>query len=137
MGDRLRIHQLQVQCRLGVTEAERVSPQPVWIDLELSIDAAKAAARDDVDYAVDYAALVEAVKSLVEHTSYRLMETLGEDVAGLILKTCGVAEVRVQVIKRALPGIESAAIDLTRTAAARKPNDMSRRTATFPISGRR
>ena len=46
-----------MDCRLGVYEWERRSPQTVWLDVELAIDAARAAARDDVRKAVDYAAL--------------------------------------------------------------------------------
>jgi FolB domain-containing protein len=51
--DTLELHELAVDCRLGIHEWEQRSPQTVWVDLELPIDAARAAARDDSGPAVD------------------------------------------------------------------------------------
>ena len=113
-SDYLAIHGLIVQCRLGVLEVEQANPQEVRIDLELAIDAKRAAARDDVNDAVDYARLVTAVKQLVEGNAYRLMETMAEDIASLILQEFPTPEVEVKVAKQALPGIDSAAVEITR-----------------------
>ena len=131
MSDILHIHDLAVQCRLGVLEWERHAPQPVWIDLELAIDAARAAQRDDVREAVDYVALVRAVKELAEGRAYRLMETLAEAVASLMLKEFRVPSVRVRVKKRALPEIESAVVDIVRSAVG-----SPRRIARSPTAAR-
>ena len=114
MADKLSLHGLAVECKLGVLEEERAKAQTVWIDLELEIDASKAAERDDVREAVDYAALVASVKQLVEGKSYRLMETLAEDVAALILRQFSTPEVEVKVKKRALPSIDFAAVGIKR-----------------------
>lgn len=119
MADRLIIAELEVACRLGVLERERESPQPVWIDLELAIDAARAARSDDVAKAVDYAALVESVKDVAQGRAYRLMETLAEAVAARVLEGYDTPRVRVQVRKRALAGIGYAAVEIRR--AARRP----------------
>ena len=115
MADRLFIHDLTASCHIGVSDWEQAKAQDVWIDLELEIDAAKAAAHDDVKDAVDYGALVTAVKSLVQGTSCHLVETLAEEVASLILSQFAAPQVRVRVKKRALPGIESAAVEVLRT----------------------
>ena len=114
MADKLSIHGLAVECQVGVLEEERAKAQTIWMDLELAIDAAKAAARDDVREAIDYAALVASVKQLVEGKSYRLMETLAEDIAALILRQFPTPEVEVRVKKRALPGIDFAAVEIKR-----------------------
>jgi len=114
MADKLGIHGLSVECRLGVLEEERAKAQTIWIDLTLEIDAAKVAARDDIESSVDYAALVASVKQHVEETAYRLMETLAEDVAALVLREFAPPAVGVTVTKRALPGIESATVAITR-----------------------
>ena len=119
MADKLVIHGLAVECKLGVLDEERASAQTIWIDLELKIDAAKAAERDDVASSVDYAALVASVKQRVEGTAYRLMETLAEDVAALILRQFPTPEVEVKVKKRALPGIESAGVEIIRRTMVR------------------
>lgn len=117
MPDRLIINELVATCRIGVLEEEQAKPQTVWIDLELAIDAAKAAAHDDVTDAVDYARVVASVKRLVEEKSYRLLETMAEEVAALILKEFSIPHVMVRVKKRALAGIDYAAVEITRRAA--------------------
>ena len=114
MADKLSIRGLAVECRLGVLDEERAKAQTIWIDLELEIDASKAAERDDVESSVDYAALMASVKQHVESASYRLMETLAEDIAALVLKRFPTPEVEVKVKKRALPGIDYAAVEITR-----------------------
>ena len=126
MADKLGIHGLAVECRLGVLEEERAAAQTIWIDLTLEIDAARAAVRDDVESAVDYAALVATVKQHVEGTAYRLMETLAEDVAVLVLREFATPSVGVTVTKRALPGIDSATVAITRQRGR------SRRSGAFP-----
>ena len=131
MVDALTIHGLTAMCRLGVLDAEQANPQEIRIDVALAIDAKRAASRDDVDDAVDYARLVTAVKQFVERTPYRLMETMAEEIAALILKEFRTPEVTVKVTKRALPEIESAAVELTRHAGT------SRKSGGFPRGARR
>ncbi len=114
MADTLRINSLVAECRIGVSEWEQANPQKVWLDLELEIDAAKAAAHDDVKDAIDYGELVTSVKSLVQDRSYRLLETMAEDVASLVLKQFRTPSVLVRAKKRALPGIESAEVEVVR-----------------------
>ena len=118
MTDRLIIQDLVASCRLGVHEWEQRTPQQVWIDLELSIDARAAAAQDDVAQAVDYGRLVTLVKQHAEHHAVHLLETLAESVAALVLATFPVPEVRVRVKKRALPSIDYAAVDIVRASRA-------------------
>ncbi len=116
MPDRLLLHDIVAACRVGVYEWEQEKPQPIWIDLELAIDARQAATRDDVKDAVDYGALVTAVKTQVEGRVYRLLETMAEDVAAVILKEFRVPEALVRVKKRALPGVDYAAVEVRRRA---------------------
>ena len=106
-------------CRLGVYEWEQAKPQTVWVDLELAIDASKAATRDDVRDAVDYSALVGAVTRRAQRRSYRLLETVAEDVAALILQQFRTPQVLVRVTKKALPGIGSAAVEIVRRYTGR------------------
>ena len=114
MADKLIINGLAAPCRIGVTEEERTNPQAVWLDLELEIDAAKAAMRDDVSAAADYAELVEDVTRFIESRPFHLLETIAEEVASRILKRFDTPEVVVRVTKRALPGIESATVEVVR-----------------------
>ena len=130
MPDRLLISDLAAECRLGVYEWERAKPQPIWIDLELVIDAAAAARRDDVRDAVDYAQLVTLVTTHVKQRTYVLLETVADRLAALILREFPVPKVVVRVKKRALPGVDYAAVEVERTRrVARVAGRRSRRAA--------
>ena len=85
MPDRLILQDLAVECRLGIHEWERKTPQRIWIDMELAINAARAAGSDEIADALDYAALAGSVKRCAEARSYRLMETLAEALASHLL----------------------------------------------------
>ncbi len=127
MADRLILHDITTECRLGVFDWERDKPQRIWVDVELEIDASKAAARDDVRDAVDYARLVSLVQRTAQAQPYRLLETLAERMAQAILKACRAPAVRLQIKKRALEGIDYAAVEIERRAR-RVPRDVRPRT---------
>ena len=114
MADTLVLSDIAVSCRLGVYEWEQKHPQEILVDAELEIDAAAAAATDDVGSAVDYAALVKAVIAEAERQPCRLMETLAERIAARVLEVSGVARVRVRVKKKAIPTIGYAAVEIER-----------------------
>ena len=114
MADRLILRDVVVSCRIGVSIAEQAAPQDLWIDLDLEIDAARSAVRDDVREAIDYAALVSAVQLSARDKAYHLLETLAEDLAALVLQQFPTEEVVVRVKKRALAGIDYAAVEITR-----------------------
>jgi len=130
MPDRLTIHDLAVECRIGVPEWERAKPQPIWIDIEAVIDAAKAARRDDVREAVDYARLATQAAVLAKSKSYRLLETLADELAGMIVREFRVPKVVVRVKKRALPGIDYAAVEVERDAVLANTRRRSGRSPT-------
>ena len=127
MPDTLCLHDLQIRCRLGVYEWERRTRQTVQVDLELPIDAARAAANDDVRDAVDYAALVDRIRAVAAGRPFNLLETLAEAVASAALEVCGSARVRVRVKKRALAGLGYAAVDIERGRDVARPRRAARR----------
>lgn len=114
MPDTLTLHEITIECHLGVEEWERAIPQPVWIDLELSIDAARAAKRDDMRHAVDYARVISMVSEVVRQGSFKLMETLAEQIAARLLAEFGMPNIVVRVRKKALPGLAYAEVEIER-----------------------
>lgn len=114
MKDKLVIHDVVAEGRIGAFDWEQAKPQPIWIDLELEVDVPQAAARDDVHATIDYGRLVTAVKQQVQRKPYHLLETLAEELAAVVLKDFLTPEVMVRVKKRALPGIDYAAVEITR-----------------------
>lgn len=122
--DRLILQDITAESRLGVFEWEQQTPQIISVDLELTIDARQAARQDEVRDAIDYAQLVTAVKELAQARPYRLLETLAEAIASMVVREFRTPSVRIRVKKRSLPGIGYAAVELERTARrARRATD--------------
>ena len=119
MPDTLTLHEITIECHLGVEEWERAIPQPVWIDLELAIDAAKAAQRDDMRHAVDYARVVTTVAEVAQRGSFNLLETLAERIAERLLADFTIPRLAVRVRKKALPGLGYAEVAIERSASRR------------------
>ena len=113
--DRIRVHDLRARCILGVNDVERVEKQDVVVSLTLHVDARRAAVSDDFADAVDYRAIKKRVLSLVEGSSFHLLEALAEACANACLEVQGVARVDVVVEKPgALRFARSVGVELTR-----------------------
>jgi len=104
--DRITLRGMRFAGRHGVGAAERSEPQPFEVDLIVRLDLARAAATDDLADTIDYAALFELTRSVVEERSFHLIEALAGAIADAVLAGHPVAdvEVRVRKPKAPLPG---------------------------------
>jgi D-erythro-7,8-dihydroneopterin triphosphate epimerase len=99
MTDIVRIRELAVRCKVGVTAAERNKPQTLLITLALHADLAKACRSDHFRDTVDYKALKLSILGELETKSFRLIERVAQRVADLALRDPRVLGVEVQVQK--------------------------------------
>lgn len=99
MTDCILITDLRVRCIIGINEDERREKQDVLISLALFADLSKAGKSDRLEDTVDYSAVKKEILSMVEGSSYYLIEALAEAIADLCLKHSGVFQVRVRVEK--------------------------------------
>ncbi len=97
--DIVRIRELAVRCKVGVTAAERNKPQTLLITLALHADLAKACRSDHFRDTVDYKALKLSILGELETKSFRLIERVAQRVADLALRDPRVLGVEVQVQK--------------------------------------
>lgn len=112
--DTVFIQGLEVQACVGVPDEERAHPQRVLMDLKLELDLKEAGKQDWVEATVDYAAVAEGVKRLVEGRSFRLVEAIAESVAELLISRFNVARVSVKVRKFSVSGTKSVGVQLVR-----------------------
>lgn len=103
MSDRIVLHDMVFQGRHGVFEHEQLEPQPFHVDVELFLDLQPAGLEDELAKTVDYGAVFETCRSIVESTSFRLIEAIAEAIAHELLADFPVAEVTVRVRKPNLP----------------------------------
>jgi dihydroneopterin aldolase len=103
VSDRIVLHDMVFQGRHGVFEQEQLEPQPFHVDVELCLDLQAAGIEDDLAKTVDYGVVLETCRSIVESTSFRLIEAIAEAIAHELLADFPVAEVTVRVRKPNLP----------------------------------
>ncbi|MEZ5417391.1 MAG: dihydroneopterin aldolase [Vicinamibacterales bacterium] len=93
---------LRVECIVGIHPHERVTAQPVHLDIEIDYDFAPAAASDAIADAIDYDAVARGVTGLLQASKFQLIETMAERAAALVLTQAPAASaVRVEVRKPA------------------------------------
>lgn len=86
MADRIRIEGIEFHGFHGVPAAEREIGHRYRVDVELELDLRPAGLADDVEQTVDYTAAVRVVLETGTGPSVRLVETLAERMAGLLLE---------------------------------------------------
>ena len=97
--DKIFLTELKVDTIIGIWEWERKIRQTVIIDLEMSADIAKAAATDSVEDTLNYKSVAKRIQAFVGDSSFQLVETLAERIAGIIREEFGVQWVKVRVNK--------------------------------------
>jgi dihydroneopterin aldolase len=85
--------------RHGYYDHEQLVPQPFEVDVELDLDLQPAGLDDDLEKSVDYGKVYEAVRQIVESTSFRLLEALAEAISHELLADLDVTDVTVRVRK--------------------------------------
>lgn len=98
--DILYLHDLKVDCIIGIWDWERQTRQTIVLDLDMEVDIRQAAAHDDIQYAVNYKAVAKRVAGFVSDSQFALVETLAEQVATLILTEFPIPWLRLRINKR-------------------------------------
>lgn len=118
MSDRIVLQRMRFTGRHGLTETERAEPQPFEVDVELTTNLQPAGVDDDLARSVDYGAVFEICRELVEATNFKLLEAIAEGIAHEVLRGFPVSEVTVRVrkMKPPIPGrLDWAGVEIRRT----------------------
>ena len=99
-SDRVFLRELAVECIIGFLDWERQVKQTVYLDIEAPIDCRKAALNDDVAQTLDYKRLAKVVIAFVGASEFKLVETLADRTAQLILKEFDLPWVKLTLNKR-------------------------------------
>jgi len=103
------IRELRADTVIGVYDWERGIRQTVVLDLEMAGDNRAAADSDQIDKALDYAAVSQRLVSFMENSEFRLIETLAERLADIVLDEFQVPWLRLRLAK---PGAVADARDV-------------------------
>lgn len=116
--DRLLIENLIVATRIGVYDWEQEIRQSLVLDLVLQLPSGMvtaAAQHDQLNQALDYAALSGRIHQFAETSSFRLIETFAEKLAALLLKEFPLSKITLTVRKPAALATAQVALVIERS----------------------
>jgi len=114
MTDAIHIEALELSAHIGVPEEERARAQRLTATLVLEPKRGFGDLGDEIANTVDYFAVCEAVRKLAAARPRRLIETLAEEIAQLVLTQFRVSAVEVEIRKYILPDTRYVAVRLRR-----------------------
>jgi 7,8-dihydroneopterin aldolase/epimerase/oxygenase len=115
--NKILIEDLSVLFHVGVPDEERSRPQRLLICLELERDFSRAVASDDLAHTLDYHALIQRIGRLGNGRSWKLIETLAWEIAGIAVNEFGASNALVTLKKFILPETRYVAVQVRRQSA--------------------
>ncbi|HJS37237.1 MAG TPA: dihydroneopterin aldolase [Burkholderiales bacterium] len=97
--DAILLRDLRVETLIGIHKRERHVAQTVSIDLDIGLPGTAVFASDKVADTIDYEQVALGIRALAGEGHYRLVETLAERIARLLLDEFGAPWVKVSVAK--------------------------------------
>jgi dihydroneopterin aldolase len=97
--DAILIRDLRVEALIGIHKRERHAPQTVSIDLDIGLPGDKVFESDQVADTIDYEQVSLRIRALAGSGHFRLVETLAERIARLLLDDFGAPWAKVSVAK--------------------------------------
>jgi dihydroneopterin aldolase len=97
--DAILIRDLRVETLIGIHKRERHVAQTVSIDLEFGLPGTAVFKSDKVADTIDYEQVALKIKALAASGHFRLVETLAERIARLLLDEFGAPWAKISVAK--------------------------------------
>lgn len=118
--DIVYIRDLRIDTIIGIYDWEREVRQTISLDLEMAHDIRKAAETDDIQYALDYKSVAKRLIAFVEGSEFLLVESMAEQIAGIVREEFGVPWLRLRLSKPgAVRGSKDVGIVIERGALQR------------------
>jgi len=97
--NQLFLRDVRLEAKVGIYKRERVTSQPIALDLEIELPADRVFATGKVADTIDYAVVVARIRAELEARRFGLVEELAEFIARLLLDEFGSPRVRVSIAK--------------------------------------
>lgn len=97
--DLVFIEKLEVYTTIGVYEWEKGITQRLVFDLKMAHDNVPAAMNDDINKALNYAAVSETITEFAQSNTFELVETMAEQTAQLLMTEFSVPWVQLKLSK--------------------------------------
>lgn len=110
----IEIRGLELNARVGVPDGESAHPQRLLFDLRFAATDQTPDLGDEISRTVDYHAVALRVAAIVEERPRKLIETLADDIALLLLVEYDLRWIEITVRKFILPNAEWVAVSIRR-----------------------
>jgi len=97
--DAILIRDLRVEALIGIHRRERHVKQTLSIDLDIGVPGTAVFTSDKVADTIDYEQVALRIRELAASGHFRLVETVADRIAALLLKDFGAPWVKVSVAK--------------------------------------
>lgn len=113
---RVFVKGLVLNAYIGAYESEQGVTQPIRIDFEADVLEPANPVSDSLDDIVCYDRMTQGIKAIIAEGHIKLVETLAERVADLVMSHPMVISVTVRIVKpNAIPEAEAAGVEIIRT----------------------
>jgi 7,8-dihydroneopterin aldolase/epimerase/oxygenase len=117
--DAIVMRELRVEALIGIHRRERHAAQTLSIDLEIGLPSDAVFASDKVADTIDYEQVALRIRALAASGHFRLVETLAERIARLVLDDFGAPWVKISVAKVGILGnAKYVGVTIERTASS-------------------
>jgi 7,8-dihydroneopterin aldolase/epimerase/oxygenase len=117
-GARIRhvfVRDLTMLALIGIHDAEKLKPQRIVVNIDLSVQESDGPMPDDISHVVSYAIIVTKCETIVAEGHVNLVETLAEKFADACLKDKRVVAARVRIEKPdIIPNAKSVGVEIER-----------------------
>ena len=118
MSDLIRVVDLEVYARVGVSDAERSEAQRLLISLEMAVASfSHAAGTDNLARTVSYYDVAQHAKAFTIERPRKLLETVAEELALDLLMSFPILKITLEIKKFVLPDAGYVSVLIERTRA--------------------
>ena len=109
------VRDLEVMALIGIYDHEKVNPQRIIVNIDLSVHEAEGPITDEISHVVSYEIIAKKVETIVAEGHVNLVETLAEKFAEACLKDKRVLAARVRIEKPdIIPNARSVGVEIER-----------------------
>ena len=117
-GARVRhvfVRDLDLMALIGIYDHEKVQPQRIVVNVDLSVQETEGPMSDEIDHVVSYEIVVKKIEAIVAAGHVNLVETLAEKFAEACLRDKRVLAARVRIEKPdIIPNARSVGVEIER-----------------------
>jgi FolB domain-containing protein len=114
-NDWIYLRGMRLKCNIGVSERERRKKQVIDANIALKCDLRRAGKSGRIDDTIDYSILAKKIAARAENQSFRLLESLAENISAICLADSRIRQVTVKAAKAGvLSNVRAVEVSITR-----------------------